>query len=173
MSKFLFLCLMALAVFSSQSALSQAKRLPAVQVSDMNGKAVDASSFSNDGKPVFITFWATWCKPCINELDAIQENIEEWKTETGVRVIAVSIDDARSKSRVPTMVSGRNWDCEIMLDENSNLKRALNVTNPPHAFILDKDGNIVWEHNAYQPGDEDYYLEILKKLAKGEIIGKQ
>ncbi|TAF33667.1 MAG: TlpA family protein disulfide reductase [Cytophagales bacterium] len=149
---------------------SEGKKLPAIVLKDLAGADVDVSKLSADGRPVFLTFWATWCKPCINELMAVSEELEDWVKETNVRVVAVSIDDARSKARVPSMVNGKGWEFDVLIDENSDLKRALNVTNPPHSFIMDKDGNIVWQHNGYQPGNEEEYIDILRKVAKGEPL---
>lgn len=140
-------------------------KIPSVKVKTMNGaKVVDAAKFSNDGKPFIINFWATWCKPCIKELNNIHEVYEDWVDETGVKIIAISIDDTRNSKRVAPFVKGRGWDYEVYLDENSELKRAMNVTNPPHTFLCNGKGEIVWQHNGYAPGQEDELYEKLLEL---------
>jgi thioredoxin-related protein len=63
-------------------------------------------------------------------------------------------------------VKGRGWDFEVYLDENSDLRRAMNVANPPHTFLYDGEGNLVYEHNGYAPGDEDELYEKIKELTK-------
>ena len=79
---------------------SDGRSIPAADVKTLDGKTVNTSKFSNDGKPMIIDFWATWCKPCKKELDAIAETYEDWQKETGVKLIAISIDDARSSAKV-------------------------------------------------------------------------
>jgi thiol-disulfide isomerase/thioredoxin len=128
------------------------------------------SNISNDGKPIIITFWATWCKPCLKEHDAINDVYEDWVDETGVKLYAVSIDNARSSRQVLPLVNGRSWEFDVLLDENGDLKRALGVNIPPHTFIVDGTGNIVWQHIGYLEGDEVEYIEVVEKLVNGESL---
>ncbi len=143
---------------------AQSGKLPSVSVQSLDGKKVNTSSWSNNGKPMIVNFWATWCAPCKRELSTISEKYADWQKQTGVKLIAVSIDDARSMNRVAPYVNGQDWDYEVMLDPNGDLKRALNVNNVPHTFLLDGKGNIVWQHNNYEPGDENELFEQVKKL---------
>ena len=145
-------------------------KLPSIEVKTMEGKAVNIADISNDGKPIIITFWATWCKPCIKEHDAINDEYEDWVEETGVKLYAISIDNARSSKRVLPTVNGKGWEFDVLLDENGDLKRAMNVNVPPHTFILNGEGLIVWQHVGYLEGDEAEYIEIVEKLVKGESI---
>jgi len=151
-----------IALLSSLMMMAQTgKLLPSVKLKDLSGKTIDISQFKNDGKPIIISFWATWCKPCKAELNAIAEEYEDWQDETGVALIAVSIDDARSTGRVEPYVNGQGWDYKILLDPNGDLKRAMNVNNVPHTFLVNGDGKIVWQHNNYATGDEE---ELYKKV---------
>ncbi|MBK8228662.1 MAG: TlpA family protein disulfide reductase [Flavobacteriales bacterium] len=142
--------------------------LPSVMVQTLEGKKVDTKSFSNNGKPIILNFWATWCAPCKKELSAVAEKYDEWQAKTGVKLIAVSIDDARTSARVKPYVSGQDWDYDVYLDPNGDLKRALNVNNVPHTFLLNGAGEIVWQHNNYEPGDEN---ELYRKVQ--ELAGKK
>jgi thiol-disulfide isomerase/thioredoxin len=134
-------------------------------VKTLEGKEFNTASISNDGKPFIIDFWATWCKPCVAELDAINEEYSQWKEETGVKVFAVSIDDSRSMSRVAPYVAGKGWDYTILLDPNGDFKRAMNVNSVPHTFLFDGSGKLVAQHNNYSAGDEDNLFEEIKKLS--------
>lgn len=146
------------------------KPLPAVNIKTLDGKAFNTKDFDNNGKPIIISFWATWCKPCIQELINISEVYEQWQKETNVKLIAISIDDARNTAKVPSFVKGKDWKYEVYLDVNSDFKRELGVNNVPHTFLLDGNKNIVWDHNSYTNGDEEKLYELVKKLSKGEVI---
>jgi cytochrome c biogenesis protein CcmG, thiol:disulfide interchange protein DsbE len=140
------------------------RKIPSVKIEDMEGKMINTGELSNDGKPMVINFWATWCSPCKKELNTIADIYEEWQEETGVKIIAVSVDDQRTKNRVKPHVNGAGWEYDILLDPNGDFKRAMGVNNVPHTFLVDGNGNIVWQHNNYSPGDEDELYEQIKKL---------
>ncbi|MFT5844973.1 MAG: cytochrome c biogenesis protein CcmG/thiol:disulfide interchange protein DsbE [Saprospiraceae bacterium] len=139
-------------------------KIPSVKLKDIDGNSVNTAELSNDGKPMVISFWATWCAPCKKELNAIHEVYEDWQDETGVKVIAVSIDDARSATRVKPYVDAQGWEFEVLMDTNGDFKRSLNVNNVPQTFLVDGNGDIVWTHSGYSPGDEYELLEEIEKL---------
>ena len=153
-----------LSILLMSSAFAQ---LPSnVTLKDMEGNSVDISKLNNNGKPMIISFWATWCKPCKEELNAIAEVYEDWVDDTGVKLVAISIDDARSTGRVEPYVNQQGWDYQVLLDPNGDLKRAMNVNNVPHTFLIDGKGKIVWDHNNYAAGDEKKLKAELLKLKK-------
>ena len=138
--------------------------LPSVQLKDFNGKTVNTAKLRNNGKPMIISFWATWCKPCIRELKAINEVYADWQDETGVRMIIVSIDDAQNAQKVKPTVDGMGWEYEVLLDPNGDFKRAMNVQSVPHVFVLDGKGNIVHNNIGYTDGEEAELYELLKEM---------
>ncbi|MEJ6795228.1 MAG: TlpA disulfide reductase family protein [Flavobacteriales bacterium] len=154
---FTALCLMSM-------AMDGGSKIPSVKLKDIDGNSVNTAELSNDGKPMVISFWATWCAPCKKELNAIHEVYEDWQDETGVKVIAVSIDDARSATRVKPYVDAQGWEFEVLMDTNGDFKRSLNVNNVPQTFLVDGNGDIVWTHSGYSPGDEYELLEEIEKL---------
>jgi peroxiredoxin len=162
---FLLLAICALS-FGFVQAQEEVKTFPSINLKDLEGGTFNTADLANDGKPIVVSFWATWCKPCIQELVAISDYYEDWQTETGVKLVAISVDDARTSPKVPGFVSGKGWDYEVYIDENSDLKRALGIVNVPHTFLLDGKGNIVWQHNSYVPGDEEHLHEEIVKLTK-------
>ena len=143
-------------------ALTISAQLPNVKLQDINGNTVQTGSINNNGKPVIISFWATWCKPCLRELKAIHEVYADWQDETGVKMIIVSIDQAQDANKVKPLVDGNGWEYEVLLDPNSDFKRAMNVQNVPHVFVLDGKGKIVYNHAGYvDGGEEDIYEALL------------
>ena len=154
----------------SQSETKALFKLPSVNIKNIDSDPFNTENISNDGNPIIITFWATWCKPCMKEHDAINDVYEEWVEETGVKMYAVSIDNARSSKRVLPRVNGRSWEFEVLLDPNSDFKRAMNVNVPPHTFILNGNGDVVWQHVGYLEGDELEYIEIVEKVINGESL---
>lgn len=160
MKKFL---LSALLILTATVAFAQ---LPAVELKDINGKTINTAQLNNDGKPMIISFFATWCKPCLRELKAINEVYADWQDETGVKLVAVSIDEGQNAQRVKPLVSGNGWEYEVLLDPNGDFKRALNVNQIPHVFVLDGEGKIVYNHNGYTDGSEQELIELIRKLVK-------
>jgi peroxiredoxin len=168
----IFLCLIGL-LTSHQVAWAQDKALP----NNLKLKQIDGNEWVNltdrlntEGATI-ISFWATWCKPCISELNNIQEEYETWQKDTKVKLIAISIDDSRSSDRVKGFVNTRGWDFEVLADLNGDVNRALGVNSVvPYTFILDKEGKIVYTHTSYLAGNEQEYLEIITKIANNEPI---
>lgn len=139
------------------------KKVASVQLKDMDGATVNTAALEVDG-PIIISFWATWCSPCKRELNTIQDLYPDWQDETGVTLVAVSVDDEKTKNSVPMYVNGKGWEYIVLMDTNGDFKRAMGVNNVPHTFLVDKDGNIVYSHNNFAPGDEDELYEELLKL---------
>ena len=141
-------------------------QLPAVTLKTIDGKSVNTSELSNDGKPFIIDFFATWCKPCNRELDAIAEVYEDWQQETGVKIVAVSIDQAQNISKVKPLVENHGWEYEVLLDPNGDFKRALGIQMIPYVLIVDGQGNIVYKHNGYTDGAEEELINKVRELTK-------
>lgn len=164
----LFLGLVLMAGLGLQAQTMNAK-LPEVKIQNLNGATVSTAEFDNDGKPYVVSFWATWCKPCIAELMTFHDDYPDLQADYGLKVIAVSIDDARNAPKVKSFINGRGWEFDVYLDQNSDFKRAMNVNNIPHTFLVNGNNEIVWQHNSYAPGDEVELYEMAEKLAEGSM----
>lgn len=152
--------------FIAIATAAGAQSLPAVTLKDINGKTIRTDTLSNGGKPFIIDFFATWCKPCNRELTAISEVYEDWQEETGVKVIAVSIDQAQNINKVKPLVDGNGWEYDVLLDPNSDFKRALGIQMIPYVLIVDGNGKIVYKHNGYTEGAENELIETVRELLK-------
>lgn len=145
-------------------SVSAQNELPDVKIKNLNGQEISFKSL--DGKKdtaIVVNLWATWCIPCINELESINEQYADRQKETPFKIVAISIDDARTSGRVRSFVKGKGWTFDFYLDVNSDLKRALNVNDVPHMLII-KNGKIVYQHNGYLPGNEEELFEKLKTI---------
>ncbi len=143
-------------------------QVPSVTLKSIDGKTVQTDTLSNGGKPFIIDFFATWCKPCNRELSAIADVYEDWQKETGVKVIAVSIDQAQNINKVKPLVDNHGWPYEVLLDPNGEFKRALGVQMIPYTLIVDGKGKIVYKHNGYTDGAEEELIEKVRELMKAE-----
>ncbi len=141
-------------------------QLPSITLKDINGKTVDTATLQNDGKPFIISFFATWCKPCNRELNAIHEVYSDWQDETGVKVIAVSIDQAQNVAKVKPLVDGYGWEYEVLLDPNGDFKRAMGVNMIPAVFVVDGDGKIAETRSGYTDGSEGHLIAKVRELLK-------
>ena len=141
---------------------ASAQDIPEVTVKNLVGDDILTSEFTNSKDIKIISFWATWCVPCINELDAISELYTDWQDETNVEVIAIATDDARTKRRIKPLVNGKDWEFEVYIDENQDFKRALNVNILPYVIVV-KDGKIIHTRTGYTQGSEEELYEIVKQ----------
>lgn len=158
MKNFLFLFLLV-----GLNSYSQ-KNLPDLNLSTLEGKKVSLKiDFAEKDKLYVFSFWASWCGPCINELDEINEVQAEWKKSINFEVIAVATDDSRTQKRVKPLVNGKEWEYTILLDTNQDFKRALSIVNIPYTIVV-KNNKIVHIQNGYVPGNEVDLFEKLKSL---------
>ena len=139
-------------------------QLPAMTLKTIDGAAVQTDTLSNDGKPFIIDFFATWCKPCNRELSAIAEVYEEWQEETGVKIFAVSIDQAQNINKVKPLVDQNEWEYDVLLDPNSELLKALGGQMIPFVVVCDGTGKVVSKHSGYTDGAENELIEEVRKL---------
>lgn len=154
-----------LMAFSFATAFGQGADLPSTQIIDAKGKKVAFNTIFEPGKVTLVSFWATWCIPCIKEIKNVRTHLKGWQEETDFNYVAVSIDDNRSSTQAKSYAKSQGWEFPNYLDPNSDLKRSLNFENVPFTIIVGKDGKIAYMHSGYEEGGEFLIYEKIKELA--------
>ena len=160
MVKYVKTSLSILFILLSVSSLSQ-NNVPNTKLKNLESEFIYTNDVLTENNFYIVSFWATWCIPCINELDAIVDIYEELEKDN-IEVIAISTDDARTKKRVRPMINGKDWNFKILLDENHDLKRALNIVGIPHTIIT-KGTKIIYRRIGYSPGEEVDLFEFIRE----------
>lgn len=139
-------------------------QMPNIELNAISGESVNLSTDFNEVDKIYVfSFWATWCAPCINELEAIHKKYATWKESLNVEIIAVSIDDSKTQKRVKPFLKGKGWTYNVLLDSNQELKRALSIVNVPYTIVV-KNSKIVYVSNGYSQGSEEELFNKLKEL---------
>ncbi len=158
-----FALLISVSVFAQDS-----KMLPSVELKTLEGKTVNLQELGQQGHPVLISFWATWCSPCKKELDAVADYYEDWQKDYNLEIVAITIDNQRALAKVKPMVQTKGWEYTILSDANGACQQAMNFQSVPQTFLLNAAGEIVWSHTGYVPGDEEELEEQIELAVKGK-----
>ena len=110
-----------------QAAAHAQQDFPSVKLKNTAGKTIDFADLIREAKDTTLvfSFWATWCIPCVTELDNISDEYKEKQSSMNFKFYGVSIDDSRTTKRVKPFIQGKGWTFDVMMDVNSELKRAL------------------------------------------------
>lgn len=136
-----------------------AQTLPDLKLEDASGKTVGTLSLIDGKSPFVITFWASWCKPCLRELAALEDAAPDWKGKHPLRIYAVNVDDSRGLSAAKALSASNDWPVTVLFDTKQHLKQAFKISSIPQVFVFDKDGKQVWTHMGYVPGAEETLLQ--------------
>lgn len=138
-------------------------QIPSVKLENGKGEIINTSSLADGSTPMIISFWSTTCKPCIRELDAINDLMPDWLDEAEFRVVAISTDDNRFVAKAKSLVEGHGWsDFIVLYDKNQEFMRAMNVTLTPQVYVVDAKGKIIYSHTGYTPGSEEELFKYIK-----------
>ena len=164
MKLFQFNLIFASAIFLSSFGSTSIKQFPDSKVKTLNGQTVRMYDYFQKKDLTIVSFWASWCSPCKRELDAISELYDGWKEKYNVQLIAITIDNARSLSKVRGIKASRQWDYIILSDQNQRLQSSLNFRSIPQSFVVNSKGQILREHTGYINGDELLLGKDLEKF---------
>lgn len=137
--------------------------VPSVTIKTLEGKPINSTSLIKTGEPTLLVFWATCCVPCKNELSTISSVYTQWKNETGINVVAVSVDLPRYANDVAPFVVKNRWDFDVYLDVERVLMHNMNAASTPHSFLINKEGYIVWDKQGFNSGDEKNIIKKIKE----------
>ena len=142
-------CLLLLLLVS----FAMADMMPDFKLPDATGKNVVLQELLGKG-PVLIDFWADYCKPCKDAMPQLNTLAEKYDSLT---VVMISIDAPKNLPKAKNYLKSKNYKFITLFDSEKTLAKKLGVTNPPHTFILNKTGEIVYSHIGYEPGVENEY----------------
>jgi len=153
-----------LVLFCAVLAFAAEDAIPAPDFSlqDIDGNPVILDSLLARG-PVFMSFWALWCKMCIKELDALKPVYDEFDS-LNVNMLAISVDKTRNVPQVKPFAKSHNWKYVVVLDPEDILRGLYNVQAMPSSFIITQEKKIVFTHQGYKPGDEEKIVTKLREL---------
>ncbi len=159
MKYFLFIIMFFTVALFAQDENKPGRKAPLFKLEDVDGKSVELKTEIGKG-PILLSFWATWCKPCVEELAHFQKLFEDLK-DTDFKMFGISIDSEKSMAKVKPYIKAKGFSFPVLLDPNSDVARSFYALNVPFSVLIDKKGNIYYSHSGYKKGDE---LLIKKKI---------
>jgi peroxiredoxin len=157
------LILFSIVVFSvslfSQDNSEGIRKGPDFTLENLDGNLVELYKEVGDG-PILLSFWATWCKPCLEELNEYKQIYSEYK-DKGFKMYAISTDDENTVAKVKPLVKSKGYNFPVLLDTNSDAVRLYYAQSVPYSVILDKKGMIIYSHLGYMKGDEVKVKQIV------------
>ncbi len=154
-----------LALVLGFTSLQAQQQITSADIKTLKGETVDLADIIKDADLTVVSFWATWCKPCQAELDAIADLYPEWQEDLNVQLVAITIDTQRQLSKVPGLLSTKAWEYKVYSDANNVLKNQLGFQAIPQTYVVNGQGNILYNHSGYTAGDEYDLEDKLKQLA--------
>jgi peroxiredoxin len=139
-----------------------ADKAPSFTLEKVDGGRQKLADFLGQG-PVLLNFWASWCKPCKQEAPHLIKLYEELH-ESGLQVVAISVDDVNSVGKVKTATRKLGLPYPVLLDPRGEYSKRLGVASLPTNVLLDNDGRIVRTFTGFRPGDEKEFAAEIKKL---------
>ncbi len=144
------------------------QQINSAQLKTLDGQTVDLATYLEQADLTVISFWATWCKPCQAELDAIADLYPDWQEEYNMQMVAITIDTQRQLAKVPGLLSTKGWEYIILSDANNVMRNQLGFQAIPQTYVVDSEGNVLYSHSGYTAGNEYDLEDELAELAGSE-----
>jgi len=134
---------------------------PNFTLKSLSGKNIKLSELT--GNVVLINFWASWCRPCRQEMPLLNAIYNKYKP-LGFTVLGVNVEEQVDNAK--SFISERPVDFPILLDSKNQVSELYKVIAMPTTVVIDRDGNMRFLHQGYQSGDEAEYHKMVKKLVR-------
>jgi len=157
-----FLFLISLPIIAQNEEDITGRKAPNFKLVNLDGKYVELNSETGNG-PILLSFWATWCKPCLEEMVEFNKIYEQYK-DKGFSLLAISTDTEKSVAKVKPYIKSKGYNFPVLLDTNSETARKYYAQQMPYTVIIDKSGNIVYTHLGYMKGDEQKVEKLIIDL---------
>ena len=151
-------------LYSQDEELKAGRKAPNFKLENLDKKYIELKKETGEG-PVLLNFWATWCKPCVEELGEFSKIYNEYQPQ-GFKMFAISTDNEKSVAKVKPFIKSKGYAFPVLFDTNSEVSRIYYANPIPYSVLLDKNGNIVYSHRGYLKGDEIQLKEKLEQLLK-------
>ncbi|OGC91737.1 MAG: hypothetical protein A2W25_02445 [candidate division Zixibacteria bacterium RBG_16_53_22] len=143
----------------------QTRKIPDFTLTDIEGRTFNLSKNLGIG-PIYVSFWATWCKPCVEELKIIQKLYQKYESR-GFQVVAINTEGPKASAKVKSFVKSYGFTFKILLDNDGEVfRRKFKGAAMPFTVLANAEGNIILSAVGFKPGDE---VEIEKKIVENLI----
>ncbi len=141
------------------------KKLSSIQnfvLENLEGDLIELENEIGEG-PIILNFWATWCKPCKEELKELNKIYNKY-SDQGLKLFAISVDSEKSIAKVKPYIKTNQFDFTVLLDYNSEVARMYYAQMVPYSVIIDLNGEIIYTQLGYKRGDEVKMENIIADL---------
>ncbi|MCP5428075.1 MAG: TlpA family protein disulfide reductase [Chromatiaceae bacterium] len=159
----LLILISACAVFAGGQTLTPIyERLAAPELSlpDLHGKTVTLADYR--GEVVVVNFWASWCPPCVSEMQSMQRG-SGWLAQHRGRFIAINMGE--EPDVVAKFLTGRDFTIPVLLDSDGKISSRWGVRRLPATYILDTRGRVAYQALGAREWDNPALLVPLRSLA--------
>lgn len=140
--------IVALCLFLSIHSAHAAAKMPAFSLPDaVTGSTVASANFT--GKTLLITFFATWCPPCMQEVPTLIELHQQFSKDN-FSVIGLSVDQGGADV-VAKLVEKRSINYPVLMADEATANNFGGVAGIPTSFLVNKEGNVVKKYPGYVP----------------------
>jgi thiol-disulfide isomerase/thioredoxin len=126
-----------------------------IKLKDLNGEPIRMEKY--EGKAIFINFWATWCKPCIQEMPSI------WKLKSILKDEMVFLmASAEDTEEIEWFRKAHDYKLDFLQIQNME---SLNIQALPTTFIFDPQGKLIFSEMGYRKWDDESNINMIRKIA--------